>query len=241
MPQLHTLLHFHLTLIVLINSSSRRDLILEFSKLLSLHSRRGREPVVVSAVLSTALGRSSFSCEYGMGYFSAVVPGGVRHANVPWMIHISRSSADRHIELSMCLRVLIAQAQRHNACILCLTAAAGTELADAYSPDTVIASSPGKEVHDPWAFCLHAALLRQAFAHCGKFLTAASRRSLGRVSVPVWLIILSDQLLIVALVDLIASIIVQSSSRRAPLLLDPQRQNVRLAPTVHHDSLSRDH
>ncbi|KAK9671370.1 hypothetical protein RND81_12G025500 [Saponaria officinalis] len=38
-----------------------------------------------------------------------------------------------------------------NACILCLTTAAGTELADAYSPDTVIASSPGKEVHDPVA------------------------------------------------------------------------------------------
>ena len=36
-----------------------------------------------------------------------------------------------------------------NACILCLTAAAGTELADAYSPNTVIASSLGKEVHDP--------------------------------------------------------------------------------------------
>ncbi|KAL8254922.1 hypothetical protein R6Q59_033143 [Mikania micrantha] len=87
-----------------------------------------------------------------------------------------------------------------NACILCITAAAGTELADAYSPDTVIASSPGKEVHDPWAFYLHAALLRQAFAHCGKFPTAASRRSLGRVSVPVWLIILSDQLLIIALI-----------------------------------------
>ncbi|KAL4284181.1 hypothetical protein GQ457_16G020880 [Hibiscus cannabinus] len=86
-----------------------------------------------------------------------------------------------------------------NACILCITAAAGTELADAYSPDSVIASSPGKEVHDPWAFYLHAALLRQAFAHCGKFPTAASRRSLGRVSVPVWLIILSDQLLIIAL------------------------------------------
>ncbi|KAK8528334.1 hypothetical protein V6N12_074865 [Hibiscus sabdariffa] len=88
-----------------------------------------------------------------------------------------------------------------NACILCITAAAGTELADAYSPDSVIASSPGKEVHDPWAFYLHAALLRQAFAHCGKFPTAASRRSLGRVSVPVWLIILSDQLLIIALVS----------------------------------------
>ncbi|KAH0437215.1 hypothetical protein IEQ34_026266 [Dendrobium chrysotoxum] len=74
-----------------------------------------------------------------------------------------------------------------------------TQLADAYSSDTVIASSPRKEVHDPWAFYLHAALLRQAFAHCGKFPTAASRRSLGRVSVPVWLIIFSDQLLIIAL------------------------------------------
>ncbi|KAL1152621.1 hypothetical protein V6Z11_A09G121700 [Gossypium hirsutum] len=38
-----------------------------------------------------------------------------------------------------------------NACILCITAAAGIELADAYSPDTVIASSPGKDVHDPVA------------------------------------------------------------------------------------------
>ncbi len=46
----------------------------------------------------------------------------------------------------------------------------------------------------------HAALLRQGFPHCAKFLTAASRRSLDRVSVPVWLIILSDQLTIVALV-----------------------------------------
>ncbi|KAF3619397.1 hypothetical protein FXO38_26676 [Capsicum annuum] len=79
-----------------------------------------------------------------------------------------------------------------NACILCITAAAGTELADAYSPDTIIASSPGKEVHDSWAFYLHVVLLRQAFAHCGKFPTAASRRSLGCVSVLVWLIILSD-------------------------------------------------
>ncbi|TYI86932.1 hypothetical protein E1A91_D04G101400v1 [Gossypium mustelinum] len=88
-----------------------------------------------------------------------------------------------------------------NACILCITAATGTKLADAYSPGTVIASSPGKEVHDLWAFYLQAALLRQAFAHYEKFPTAASRRSLGRVSVPVWLIILSDQLLINALVS----------------------------------------
>ncbi|KAD3066710.1 hypothetical protein E3N88_34590 [Mikania micrantha] len=37
-----------------------------------------------------------------------------------------------------------------NACILCITATAGTELADAYSPDTVIASSPGKEESGPY-------------------------------------------------------------------------------------------
>ena len=49
-------------------------------------------------------------------------------------------------------------------------------------------------VYDPKAFILHAVSLRQAFAHCGRFSTAASRRSLGSVSVPVWLIILSDQL-----------------------------------------------
>ena len=57
-----------------------------------------------------------------------------------------------------------------------------------------------KELYNPKAFITHAALLDQAFAHCPIFPTAASRRSLGRVSVPVWLIILSDQLLIVALV-----------------------------------------
>ncbi|KAK9169593.1 hypothetical protein Syun_001733 [Stephania yunnanensis] len=51
-----------------------------------------------------------------------------------------------------------------NACIICLTAAAGQELADIYSPDTVIASSQGKEVHDPRAFYIRAALLCQAFA-----------------------------------------------------------------------------
>ena len=44
----------------------------------------------------------------------------------------------------------------------------------------------------------HAVLLRQAFAHCGKFLTAASQRSLSRISVSMWLTVLSNQLLIVA-------------------------------------------
>ncbi len=56
-------------------------------------------------------------------------------------------------------------------------------------------------VYNPKTFILHAALLRQAFAHCARFLTAASRRSLDRVSVPVWPIALSGRLLIVALVS----------------------------------------
>ena len=56
--------------------------------------------------------------------------------------------------------------------------------------------------YTPRSFFNHAALLRQAFAHCAKFPTAASRRSLGRISVPVLVIILSNHLLIVALVSL---------------------------------------
>ncbi len=42
---------------------------------------------------------------------------------------------------------------------------------------------------------------RQAVAHCAIFPTAASRRSLARVAVPVWLIVLSDQLPVEALVS----------------------------------------
>ncbi len=61
-------------------------------------------------------------------------------------------------------------------------------------------SSPLKVLYNPQAFFTHAALLDQACAHRPIFPTAASRRGLGRVSVPVWLIVLSDQLLIVALV-----------------------------------------
>ena len=96
----------------------------------------------------------------------------------------------------------------NNACALRITAAAGTELAGASFGGTVkyadflparLSSLP-TEVYDPKAFIPHAALLGQACAHCPKFPTAASRRSLDRVSVPVWLIVLSDQLPIVALV-----------------------------------------
>ena len=43
-------------------------------------------------------------------------------------------------------------------------------------------------------------MLHQAFAHCAIFPTAASRRSLDRVSVPMWPFTLSGRLLIVALV-----------------------------------------
>ena len=56
-------------------------------------------------------------------------------------------------------------------------------------------------LYNPRAFFTHAVWLDQACAHCPIFPTAASRRSLGRVSVPMWLIVLSDQLKIVALVS----------------------------------------
>src|SRR5438045_2482755 len=61
-------------------------------------------------------------------------------------------------------------------------------------------SSHPKGVYNPKTFVPHAASLRQAFAHCARFLAAASRRSLGRVSVPVWLVILSDQRPVIGLV-----------------------------------------
>ena len=62
-------------------------------------------------------------------------------------------------------------------------------------------SFPLTELYNPKAFITHAASLRQGFPHCAIFLTAASRRSLDRVSVPVWLVVLSNQLWIVALVS----------------------------------------
>ena len=59
-------------------------------------------------------------------------------------------------------------------------------------------SSPAKVLYNPKAFFTHAAWLRQGFPHCAIFPTAASRRSPGRVSVPMWPVILSDRLWIVA-------------------------------------------
>ena len=63
-----------------------------------------------------------------------------------------------------------------------------------------VPSSLLKGVYNPKAFIPHAASLRQTFVHCAIFLTAASRRSLARVAVPVWLVVLSDQLPVAALV-----------------------------------------
>ena len=115
----------------------------------------------------------------------------------------------------------------NNACTLCITAAAGTELAGAsfegtvtpqgYSPQGL--SSPPTELYDPKAFITHAALLRQAFAHCAIVPTAASRRSLDRVSVPVWRAVLSDPLRIVALVGRYPT---NQLIRRTPLPAHPR-------------------
>ena len=97
----------------------------------------------------------------------------------------------------------------NNACALRITAAAGTELAGASFGGTVKYAdcSPARlsslptEVYDPKAFIPHAALLGQAFAHCPKFPTAASRRSLTRYSVSVCPTVLLDRIQIVALVS----------------------------------------
>ena len=89
-----------------------------------------------------------------------------------------------------------------NARILRITAAAGTELADTYSPRTlrpghVPAVTPRKKQFTTHrAVFLHAAWLGQNCFHCPIFPTAASRRSLDRVSVPMWGTFLSEPLLI---------------------------------------------
>ena len=85
----------------------------------------------------------------------------------------------------------------------------------AYSSGTVFFSSPTKEVYNPKAFFLHAALLGQGSPHCPIFPTAASRRSLGRISVPMWPFTLSVRLLIV---DLVGRCPANYLIRREPIL-----------------------
>ncbi len=96
----------------------------------------------------------------------------------------------------------------NNACPPRITAAAGTELAGASFGGTVNSSwilatklfFPPDRSLQPEGLILHAASLGQGFPHCPKFPTAASRRSLGRVSVPMWPFTLSGRLPIDALV-----------------------------------------
>ena len=63
-------------------------------------------------------------------------------------------------------------------------------------------SSQSKGLYNLPAFIVHAASLRQGFPHCGISLAAASRRSLGRISVPMCPFTLSGRIPVVALVSL---------------------------------------
>ena len=76
-------------------------------------------------------------------------------------------------------------------------------------------SSLIKEVYNPKTFILHAALLRQGCPHCAISPTAASRRSLGRISVPMGPFNLSVRLLIV---DLVGRYLTNYLIRREPIL-----------------------
>jgi hypothetical protein len=93
-------------------------------------------------------------------------------------------------------------------------------------------SSPSKGLYNPRAFITHAASLDQGCPHCPRFPTAASRRSLGRVSVPVWLIVLSDQLPITALVGRYPT---NQLIGRGPL---PSRQSFGHSCEWHHPVLA---
>ena len=94
-----------------------------------------------------------------------------------------------------------------NACTLRITAAAGTELAGAYSNATCNRSYNSHFIRVQKRFTTrrasipHAVWLDQASAHCPIFLTAASRRSSVRVSVPMWGIFLLEPLGIIVLVS----------------------------------------
>ena len=90
-----------------------------------------------------------------------------------------------------------------NAWGFCITAPAGTELGSPYSYGTVwlAPSSHIKELYTPKGVFVHVTSLRQAFAHCGRFSTAASRRSMARVAVPFWGVALSRPLPVIDLVS----------------------------------------
>ncbi len=87
----------------------------------------------------------------------------------------------------------------NNARHLCLTAAAGTELAVAYSQGTVIIF-PCKRSLQPEGLHPPRGVAASGFRPLCKIPQAASRRSLDRVSVPVWPFVLLDRLPVIGLV-----------------------------------------
>ena len=103
-------------------------------------------------------------------------------------------------------------------------------------------SSLRTEVYNPKTVILHAALLHQACAHCAISLTAASRRSLGRVSVPMWPFNLSVRLLIVDLVGRYpANYLIRRESifqRIAPLICKPCGSHMSCGISVRFQTLS---
>ena len=107
---------------------------------------------------------------------------------------------------------------------------------------TVICSSLRTEVYNPKTVFPHAALLHQAFAHCAISPTAASRRSLGRVSVPMWPFNLSVRLPIVDLVGRYpANYLIGRESilqRIAPLISPPCDGNMSCGISVRFQTLS---
>ncbi len=91
----------------------------------------------------------------------------------------------------------------NNACHLCLTAAAGTELAvTSFGLDQSAEADflPLTAVYIPKDFLPHAASLGQAFAHCPRSVTAAPRGGPDSISVPMWRANLSVPLPVIALV-----------------------------------------
>ena len=140
-----------------------------------------------------------------------------------------------------------------------ITAAAGTKFAGASSQGTFIAAwtarySLATVVYTPRRSFPHVASLRQAFAHCAIFPAAASRRSLGRISVPMWPYALSGRLPIVGLVVLYTAncligrepipvqCIFRQAHMRRPAISGISRPLGRLSPTrgkVVHALLTR--
>jgi hypothetical protein len=90
----------------------------------------------------------------------------------------------------------------NNACPPRLTAAAGTSISrDSTSLSNVILILNERTLQLNKAVIIQIVLLDQTFVHCPIFLTAGRKFSLDLIPVPVWLIILSDQLKIKGLVS----------------------------------------